>query len=321
MTDLDRAPVQPVPLPGRIGQGTVVEQSRAVAEVLGRIRVAQELPRDTQKAVRQMRESCAQRGLAERATYAFPRAGQTVAGPSVHLARELARVWGNVDYGIVEMRRDDAAKQSEMMAFAWDIETNTRSTSTFIVPHLRDIKNSAPKPLVDMRDIYENNTNAAARRLREAIFSILPPWFIEDAKELCAATLKHGGGIPLAQRIAKAIHSFGEIGVTQDQLEQHVGQPAAKWNDFQTANLGVLGRSISQGTITIDEAFPQQRVTADEITSASSRKPRKAAERPARSAARPEPQDAPPAAQDEPRDPAEPSDAEWDRMQGGGQDG
>jgi len=315
MTELDRAPVQPVPLPGRIGQGTVIEQSRAVAEVLGRIRVAQELPRDTQKAVRQMRESCAQRGLAERATYAFPRAGQTVAGPSVHLARELARVWGNIDYGIVEMRRDDDAKQSEMMAFAWDIETNTRSTSTFIVPHLRDGK-GGPKPLVDMRDIYENNTNAAARRLREAIFSILPPWFIEDAKELCAATLKHGGGIPLAQRIAKAIHSFGEIGVTQDQLEQHVGQPAAKWNDFQTANLGVLGRSISQGTVTIDEAFPQQRVTADEITSASARKPRKTAERPVRPAARPEPESTSATAQDEARDAAEPSDEEWARMRG-----
>lgn len=309
MTEIDRAPVQPVPLPGRIGQGTVVEQSRAVAEVLGRIRVAQELPRDTQKAVRQMRESCAQRGLAERATYAFPRAGQTVAGPSVHLARELARVWGNVDYGIVEMRRDDAAKQSEMMAFAWDIETNTRSTSTFIVPHLRDGKNG-PKPLVDMRDIYENNTNAAARRLREAIFSILPPWFIEEAKELCSQTLKHGGGVPLAQRIAKAIQSFDAIGVTQDQLEQHIGQPAAKWNDFQTASLGVLGRSISQGTITIDEAFPQERVTAAEIkgTTRRGRASRQPATPPAEV-------DAPP--MDAPRDPAEPSDEEWARMQGG----
>jgi hypothetical protein len=56
--------------------------------------------------------------------------------------------------------------------------------------------------LVDMRDIYENNANNGARRLREAIFAILPAWFKEEAKELCSKTLEGGGDKPLAQRIA-----------------------------------------------------------------------------------------------------------------------
>src|SRR5690606_11464831 len=141
-----------------------------------------QIPRDLASAVAAMRESCSQPALAERAFFRFPRGGHVVTGPSVHLARELARCWGNVQYGVQEMRRDDAAGTSEMQAWAWDVQTNTRSSHTFIVPHKRD-KRDGPEKLVDMRDIYENNANNAARRLREAIFAVVPMWFTEQAKD------------------------------------------------------------------------------------------------------------------------------------------
>jgi hypothetical protein len=63
--------------------------------------------------------------LANRAFYSVPNRGN---GPSVHLARELARIWGNLDYGVKELRRDDAAGESEVLAFAWDQQTNVRSS-------------------------------------------------------------------------------------------------------------------------------------------------------------------------------------------------
>src|SRR5580698_3785894 len=166
--------------PSRIGQATAVEQSRAIAEVQAAIVVAQQCPRDITRAERAMRQSCAQKGLAERAFYRYPRAGETITGPSVQLARELARCFGNVQYGVAELRRDDGFGQSEMLAFAWDLETNTRSSTTFIVAHVRDTKEGA-KPLTDMRDIYETNANNGARRLREMIFAILAGWYTADA--------------------------------------------------------------------------------------------------------------------------------------------
>lgn len=261
----------PAAAPARVGQGTAVEQSRAVAEVQAAIVVAQQCPRDINAAIAEMRQSCTQMYLAERAQFRFPRAGSTVSGPSVHLARELARCWGNIQYGLVEMRRDDEFGESEMQAFAWDVQKNSRNSSTFIVPHKRDQK-GGPKQLTDMRDIYENNANNGARRVREAIFAILPPWFVEEAKELCAKTIRDGGGKPLNIRVADAIKAFEGIGVTADRIEAKLTRPSGKWTEHDVSQLLVIFRSIQQGEVTADEEFPAPRVTTEEITGATGAK-------------------------------------------------
>lgn len=255
---------QAAPVPGRLGQGTAVEQSRAVAEVQAAIVVAQQCPRDVQLALREMQQSCQQPALAERAFYRFPRASGAVTGASVHLARELARCWGNVQYGIAELRRDDEFGQSEMSAFAWDVQTNTRNSSTFVVPHLRD-KKGGPEKLTETRDIYENNANNGARRVREAIFAILPPWFVEQAKDLCNQTIRNGGGKPLPQRIADAIRMFEDNGVVKDRLELKLGRPSAKWTEHDVAQLGVIVKSLQRGEISIEDEFPDERVTLAEV--------------------------------------------------------
>lgn len=247
-----------------VSQATAVEQARAVAEVQAAVVVAQQVPRSLPVAVEMMRESCRQKGLADRAFYKFPRAGGTVSGASVHLARELARCWGNVDYGIRELRRDDIGRYSEMQAWAWDVQTNTRSTNTFVVPHKRD-KKGGPEPLIELRDVYENNANQGSRRLREAIFSILPTWFAEEAKTLCMETMADGGGKSLATQIADAVKAYDSLGVKVNRLEARLGVPRVEWTAQDVAALRVSHASIRQGTVTVDEEFPPIRVTAAEI--------------------------------------------------------
>lgn len=265
-------PVQtPAPaVPQRIGQGTAVEQSRAAAEVQAAVVVAQQCPRDIQLAIAQMRQSCQQQALAERAFFRYSRGKGTITGPSVHLARELARCWGNVQYGLVELRRDDEYGQSEMQAFAWDVQTNSRTSSTFVVPHRRDTRDGV-KELTDMRDIYENNANNGARRVREAIFAILPPWFVEEAKDICTNTIKNGGGKPLDQRIADALRLFGTLGVTTEQIETKLGRPTAKWMEHDVAQLVVIYKSLQRGEVAVEDEFPEptKEVTADELTASA----------------------------------------------------
>jgi hypothetical protein len=254
-----------VPTPTRVGQATAVEQSRAVAEVAAAVQVAQLCPRNTSAAREEMKASCSMIGLAERAFYKFPRGGETVQGPSVYLARDLARCWGNVQYGIAELRRDDDHGESEMQAWAWDVQTNTRSSNTFIVPHKRDKKGGAVR-LVDMRDIYENNTNQGSRRVREAIFSVLPPWFTAEAEELCKQTVERGDGKPLPERIDAIVKAYDGLGVDLDRLERKLGQPRARWTAFDVAQLTIAGKSIRRGEITVEDEFPPMRITVDEIT-------------------------------------------------------
>lgn len=253
-----------VAVPGRVGQGTAVEQSRAVAEVQAAVVVAQQVPRSIDVARTAMQQSCQMQGLAQRAFYRYPRAGGSVSGPSVHLARELARCWGNVQYGIAELRRDDVYGESEMQAWAWDVQTNSRSSQTFIVPHKRDVGGGAKK-LTDLRDIYENNANMGARRLREAIFSILPPWFVEEATELCNKTLSKGDGTPLPDRIASAVRVFEGMGVDESRLVQKLGRPRERWTPHDIAQLLITHKSIQRGEVTVDEEFPQPRVTVEEL--------------------------------------------------------
>ncbi len=244
-------------------QATTIEQSRAIAQVQGALVVARQNPRDTIAATHRMREACSHMALAEHAFFRFPRDGQTISGPTIHLATELARCWGNIDYGITELARDDIKGESEMLAHAWDQETNARIINSFIVPHRRDTR-KGPKMLTDARDLYENNANMGARRLRECIFRVLPVSFREEAKELCAQTLQHGGGVPIEQRREKLLEAFTSIGVTRKQVEKKAGRAADRLTAHDVGQLGIIFKSIQRGEISKAEEFPDD--TAAELT-------------------------------------------------------
>lgn len=267
MSDFTNTDVQSQLAPSRIGQATVVEQSRAIAEVQAAIVVAQQVPRNTTAAVTRMRQACDQIAVADKAFFRFPRAGQTVTGASVHLARELARCWGNIQHGVNELRRDDTVGESEMQAWAWDVEANTRVSSTFIVPHKRDTKNGT-KTLTDLRDVYENNANNGARRLREAVFSVLPAWFIDEAEERCRATIsRKGGDKPIEQRLADAVELFGKTyGVTESQLADKLNRGDGKWTEHDLAQLRVIYSGLQKGEVTVEQEFPSKKVSAAELT-------------------------------------------------------
>jgi hypothetical protein len=262
MTDLTDIAL---PQPTRVGQGTAIEQSRAVAEVYAAVMVARDVPRSVQNALRDMREVCAMPALAERAFFEFPRGGSTIAGASVYLARELARCWGNVQHGVAELRRDDDHGQSEMLAFAWDLQSNTRVQTIFIVPHMRDRK-GGPVKLVDMRDLYENNANQGARRVRECIFAVVPVWFRNEAEDICRLTLTKGEkGKTLAQRVADALARFADLDVLESDLVRRVGRPVEEWTASTVGALVTTYQSLKRGEISREEAFPPHLVSPEEI--------------------------------------------------------
>jgi hypothetical protein len=253
-----------------VTQATAVEQARAVAEVAAAVKVAQEFPRDVTRALARMRDACRQKALAERAFYSLPRAGGRVEGTTVHVARELAGCYGNLDYGIRELRRDDAAGESEMLAWAWDQETNVRSSRSFVVPHARMAGKGAEKrreALTDLGDIANNNNSVAARAVRETIFTVLPVWFRAEAEVILAQTLKgDASGKTLAQQATDAIHHYDVTHrVTRAQLEAHVARRVADWTDGDLALLRVLSSEITRGEKRAAEVFAPPPVTADEV--------------------------------------------------------
>ena len=263
----------------RLGQATAVEQSRAIAQVQAAAVMARQFPRSTQAAISEMRDACGRTELAKRAFFKFPRGGESVTGASVYLARELARIWGNIDYGLNELRRDDMHGQSEMQAYAWDLQTNARSTRTFVIEHARDTKQGR-KQLTDLRDISDNNNNFGARAVREMIFATLPQWFTDMAQEVCRETLKNGGGVPLPTRVANALAAYKRARITPSQLATRVGTEPDAWTHEDVTDLEILYRSLQNREITRDEAFPETEstVTAEELAAA----PKPATKQPAK---------------------------------------
>lgn len=236
-----------------INQGTIaIEASRAIAEAQGKLVIAKRFPRNEVEAYAKAMQACQRPSMAEKAFYSFPRAGQTVSGPTIRFAEELARCWGNIDYGIKELSQDGG--KSEMQAYAWDLETNAQSVQNFTNPHQRE-QGKKMVTLTSQRDIYENNANMATRRLRARILAILPSWFVEDAVEECKRTLSGKNDLPLIDRVKKMVVQFGKIGVTQEQIEMRLKKKIDAMNaDDFTEFVGIYN-AIKQGESKISEWF------------------------------------------------------------------
>ncbi|WP_422366376.1 hypothetical protein [Pelagibius sp.] len=239
-------------------EATQVEIQRAIAQVQGALLVARSAPRDETKARERIKVACQVHELAAAAFFLYGRAGSQVTGPSIKLACELARCWGNIDYGVVELNRNDEKGESEMLAVAWDLETNTRSSTSFVVPHKRDKKGGAVV-LTDMRDIYENNANAAARRLREMILKVIPHEVVEEAKAICRETVEHGKGIDLPERRKNCIGAFSGISVTREQIERKIGRSIDIATAQDLAALELIFNSIRNNETTRAEHFEDDR--------------------------------------------------------------
>ena len=244
-----------------INQGTVaIEASRAIAEAQGKLVIAKRFPRDEVQAYNRVAQACQRKGIAEKAFYSYNRGGGTVSGPTIRFAEELARCWGNIDYGIKELSQDDG--KSEMQAYAWDLETNAQSVQNFTNPHIREVGGKA-KLLTSQRDIYEINANMGARRLRSRILAILPTDLVDMAIAECKKTLAGNNDEPLIDRVKKMIVAFGKIGVTQEQIETRLKRKVDTMtvDDF-TDYIGIYN-AIKNGESKVADWFEAEKVASD----------------------------------------------------------
>lgn len=248
-----------------VNAGTVeIEQSRAIAEAQGKLLIAKRFPRDQAAAFEQVMQSCSRKTMAEMAMYAYPRGEQTITGPSIRLAEELARAWGNMDFGIRELSQRNG--ESEMEAYCWDVQTNVHSSKKFTVKHERHTKTGITR-LTDPRDIYELTANQAGRRLRASILAVLPPDLVEAAILRCRQTLAGDSSEPLVDRVRKMLSAFAPYGVTKEHIEQKLGKPLDKILIDELIDLTSIYRSIKDNIYKASDYFnlPQSQapVTSD----------------------------------------------------------
>lgn len=237
---------------------------RQAQEVQAAMVIAKKFPRDEYDAIEKIKRTCQRSTLAEQAIYSYPRGRENVSGPSVRLAEALAQNWGNIDYGIIELEQKDGS--SEMMAYAWDLESNTRVTKIFSVEHKRDTKKGSYQ-LTDSRDIYELTANFGARRMRACILGVIPGDVIDMAVNECKETQKKSyGELPSQEKINKIEKLFKkDFGVTKKQLESYAGRGMASFGAEECTNLWGVYTALKNGQAKVDDYFaPEERENTDE---------------------------------------------------------
>jgi len=226
-------------------------EARAVAEVQAAYVIAKKFPRNQHESYMKILEACKRPTLAEHAMYAYPRGGQLVKGASIRLAEAIAQAWGNIDCGVREISQSDGVSVAE--AYAIDLETNSRITKVFHVPHKRDTKKGVTR-LTDSRDIYELVANQGARRLRACILGIIPGDVIEAAVNRCAQTLE-SSDIPITEQVRKMISAFDELGVKVEHLEKRLGHNLDATIPTEIVTLKGIYKSIKDGMAKREDFF------------------------------------------------------------------
>ena len=228
-------------------------KSREMAEVQSQIFLAKQFPRNEVQAEMKITEACKRLSLAETALYEFPRGNQKVTGPSIRLAETIARYWGNINSGIKEVEQRNG--ESTVVAYAWDMENNTRSEKVFQVKHERYAKGKMNK-LTDPRDIYELIANNGARRLRACILSVIPGDVIDKAVDECKKTLIHGYKEPLKDRLVKALSWLKEnYGITQEMVEDRFGYTFDSFTEQDFLKLRTISSSLKDGMAKREDFF------------------------------------------------------------------
>lgn len=229
---------------------SAMAMTRQAQEVQAAMIVAKRFPRDERISNDRILTACCRMSLAEAAMYSYTRGGSEVTGPSIRLAECIAQNWGNIDFGYIELEQKDG--ESQVMAYAWDLETNTRQSKVFSVPHRRETKKGAYQ-LTDSRDIYELVANQAARRVRSCILAIIPGDVVDSAIKQCELTLRSGAnGVPLQERVLVMVQKFAEYEVSEDQLRNYIGKNLDAFTENDLIRLGKVYRSLKDGIVGSD---------------------------------------------------------------------
>ncbi len=233
--------------------GEVSASSREEHEIKASIVCAKQFPRDEIASGSKIINSCQRLGFAEDALYSFPRGGRTISGPSVHMAREMARLWGNIRFGIRIVSDDE--DRVHIKGYAFDSETNTLVEMEDKFKKLIFRKSGGwMKP--DERDLRELINRRGAICVRNAILQLIPFDLVEDAIKQVDKTIRSGVESGDPEKQARAIvASFKQFGVTQEMIEERLGHETRLVTPEEISELRGIYKAIEDGASSRDDYF------------------------------------------------------------------
>lgn len=206
--------------------------------------------------------------IAQSCTYALPRAGKKVEGPSVRLAEMMAASYGNLRTGARVIYND--GKTVTAQGIVHDLENNIFHTEE-VQRRITDKNGNTYSE--DMQIV--TGRAACAIAYRNAIFKVVPAALIEDVYEEVKKVAKGDAATLLARR-AKAVEYFHSIKITDAQICAVL--EVATIDDIDLDKLTILSgmkSAIRNGEATVETLFPtedEMKKRADKATKSTESK-------------------------------------------------
>lgn len=193
--------------------------------------------------------------IAATCTYSVPRGGKPITGPSVHLAKILAQVFGNMRVQAKVVGID--ARQVTSQAVAWDLETNL----AIQVEVKRSIMGKSGRFSDDLIGVTANAANAIA--LRNAVLSVIPRAVVDKVYKAAQQTITGdiSNETKLIARRKQVVDALKETyNVTEAEILAVVGKASIDHigGDEIVVLIGV-GTAIKEGYTTVDQAFRKKK--------------------------------------------------------------
>lgn len=234
----------------QISPEIIYQQDKAHIDV--QISTAKAFPRNIKRSVdNAIAIVTLDQDTAKTCTYSVPRGQKTITGPSVHLSKILAQVWGNLRIEAKVVNIDTRHITSEAICF--DLENNLAIKTQV----KRSIMTKSGRMNDDMITVTGNASNSIA--LRNAILSVIPRAIVDKVYNAAKQTIT-GDLSDKNKLIAKRKQVFDALKdtykVTEEEVLAAVGKAAI---DHITADDIVviigIGQAIKDGDTTVESAF------------------------------------------------------------------
>lgn len=196
--------------------------------------------------------------IAAACTYALPRDGKSIDGPSVRLAEIVCSAYGNIRAGARVIAND--GKTITAQGICHDLETNNSVT----VEVKRKITNKTGKLFSEDMQVVTGNA-ACAIAYRNAVFKIVPAALIEDIYTRVKQVSK-GTAETLISRRDKAVAYFRDLGVKDQQMCDVLGVKKIEDIDLdKLATLTGMKAALKNGETTIKDLFEKNEIALEDL--------------------------------------------------------
>lgn len=240
----------------------IYQQDKAIVDV--QISTAKAYPRNIKRATENaLAVITMDKETASTCTYAVPRGGKVVTGASVHLAKIIAQMWGNlrIESKVVAIE----AKHITSQAVAFDLENNLAVK----VEVKRSIMGKLGRFNDDLITVTGNAGNAIA--MRNAILSIIPRGIVDKLYNAAKQTITGdiSDNTKLLTKRKKVLDGLKDTyGLTEQEVLSVIGKAAVDHitSDDLVVLIGI-GQAIKDGETTVDNTFRQKKsLTTEDVS-------------------------------------------------------